>query len=53
MVRDKKHGDNVHAARVVDCEPDTHRCKRMRLVTGPHNGEVLLPGEYDLLEFTD
>lgn len=54
LVRDKKFHDRAFVgARVVDAIAGENLAKRVRLLTGEHAGEVLLPGEYDVMEFTD
>lgn len=54
LVRDKKHNDRAFfGATVVDAVAGENRAKRIRLQTGEHAGEVLMSGEYDIMEFTD
>lgn len=51
IVMDLKHGGRIHTASVLDAVAGTNRAKRVRLQTGVHQGEVLMPGQYRLLEF--
>lgn len=54
LVRDREHNDRAFfGATVIDEMAGEPRARRVRLQTGEHAGEVLLPGQYDILEFTD
>lgn len=54
IVHDLTRGGRVFVgARVIDKVAGTNLAKRVRLTTGEHVGEVRMPGEYTLMEFTD
>jgi hypothetical protein len=54
LVRDHRHHDRAFfGATVVDAVAGENRAKRIRLQTGEHAGETLMPSEYDIMEFTD
>lgn len=54
MVRDHKgHDRELVGATVIDNVAGENLAKRIRLQTGENAGAVRMPGEYDIIEFTD
>lgn len=55
IVRDLKlmGGRLLVGATIIDAIAGVNRAKRVRLQTGEHAGEVRIPGEYTIMEFTD
>lgn len=48
-----RHGKKFLTVSVIDAVAGENKAKRVRIQKGPRQGEVLMPSEYQFMEFID